>query len=164
MKDIKNLNIWKVEPAPKEKNEAFYDADITELCLSVRSYNCLKRAGCNKIRDIFTCMDEDGQGLRRIRNLGIRSENEIMEKLKEIEESYAKTHPVSNEPGTRKLIRPAKKVLDMGIDQFHLSDYSWQRLSACGIKKVRDLYTTDPTHEPGWYAVRELFENIQSSR
>lgn len=164
MKDIKNLNIWKAEPALKEKNEAFYDADITELNLSVRSYNCLKRAGCNTIRDIFACMDEDGQGLRRIRNLGIRSENEIMDKLKEIEESYAKTHPASNEPKTRKLIKPAKKMLDMGIDQFHLSNNSWQRLSACGIKKVRDLYATDPKHEPGWYAVRELFENIQSFR
>ena len=43
--------------------------DITELNLSVRSYNCLKRAGCNTIRDIFYCMGEDGHGLRKIRKI-----------------------------------------------------------------------------------------------
>ena len=55
----------------------------------------------------------------------------------------------------RTIIKPAKKIWDMGIDQFHLSNY-------CGIKQVRDLYATNPKNEPGWYAVRELFEKIPS--
>ena len=92
MRDIKNLNIWKQEPVSKVSSEAFMDADITELNLGVRSYNCLKRAGCNTIRDIFNCMGEDGQGLRKIRNLGTRSENEIIEKIKEIKEIYAESN------------------------------------------------------------------------
>ena len=37
-------------------------------------------------------MGEDGQGLRKIRNLGIRSENEIIEKIKEIKEIYAESN------------------------------------------------------------------------
>lgn len=164
MRDIKNLNIWKQEPVSKVSSEAFMDADITELNLGVRSYNCLKRAGCNTIRDIFNCMGEDGQGLRKIRNLGTRSENEIIEKIKEIKEIYAKTHPAGSEPMKRTIIKPAKKIWDMRIDQFHLSNYSLQRLSACGIKQVRDLYATNPKNEPGWYAVRELFEKIPSAR
>ena len=164
MKDIKNLNIWKQEPISKVSSEAFMDADITELNLGVRSYNCLKRAGCNTIRDIFICMGADGQGLRKIRNLGTRSENEIIEKIKEIEEIYVKTHPAGSEPMKRAIIKPAKKIWDMGIDQFHLSNYALQRLSACGIKQVRDLYATNPKNEPGWYAVRELFEKIPSAR
>ena len=162
MRDIKNLNIWKQEPISKVSSEAFMGADITELNLGVRSYNCLKRAGCSTIRDIFNCMGEDGQGLRKIRNLGTRSENEIIEKIKEIEEIYVKTHPAGSEPMKRTIIKPAKKIWDMGIDQFHLSNYSLQRLSACGIKQVRDLYATNPKNEPGWYAVRELFEKIPS--
>lgn len=94
MKDIKNLNIWKPEPVSNRSKEAFMDADITELNLGVRSYNCLKRAGCNSIRDIYNCMGEDGQGLRKIRNLGTCSEKEIIEKIKELEDIYVKTHPM----------------------------------------------------------------------
>ena len=37
-------------------------------------------------------MGEDGQGLRKIRNLGTRSENEIIEKIKEIKEIYAESN------------------------------------------------------------------------
>lgn len=110
MRDIKNLNIWKQEPISKVSSEAFMGADITELNLGVRSYNCLKRAGCSTIRDIFNCMGEDGQGLRKIRNLGTRSENEIIEKIKEIEEIYVKTHPAGSEPMKRTIIKPAKKI------------------------------------------------------
>ena len=29
--------------------------------------------------------------------------------------------------------------------------------------QVKDLYTTNPSKEPGWYAVRELFEKIPKS-
>ena len=110
MIDIKNLNIWKPEVAAKGSNDAFMDAEITELNLGVRSYNCLKRAGCNTIRDVFKYMGEDGQGLRQIRNLGIRSENEIMEKIKEIEEAYAKMNPASSGQTKRTIIKPAKKI------------------------------------------------------
>lgn len=90
MRDIKNLNIWKPEPARERSNDAFMDADITELNLGVRPYNCLKRAGCNSIRDIFNCMGEDGRGLKKIRNLGTRSEKEIIDKIKEVKEKYTK--------------------------------------------------------------------------
>lgn len=109
MRDIKNLNIWKQEPDSRGIKEEFMNLDITELNLSVRSYNCLKRAGCNTIRDIFYCMGEDGQGLRKIRNLGTRSENEIIEKIKEMEEIYAKTHSAGSESEKRTIIKPAKK-------------------------------------------------------
>ena len=72
MYDIKNMNIWKAEEHKPELSSEFHKVEITELNLSVRSYNCLKRAGCNTIGDILALMDEEGQGLRRIRNLGSR--------------------------------------------------------------------------------------------
>lgn len=50
-------------------------------------------------------MEEDGQGLRKIRNLGTRSENEIIEKIKEMEEIYAKTHAAGSESEKRTIIK-----------------------------------------------------------
>lgn len=53
---------------------------------------------------------------------------------------------------------------EVNLRSVQLSNYSLQRLSACGIKQIRDLYATNPKKEPGWYAVRELFEKIPSAR
>ena len=86
MIDVKNLNIWKPEEKQILNNDVFLDTEITELNLSVRSFNCLKRANCNTVGDILNCLGEDGQGLRKIRNLGNRSEAEIMEKVNEYKE------------------------------------------------------------------------------
>ena len=83
MYDIRNLNIWKPEENKKCNENLFLNADITELNLGVRSFNCLKRAGCNTIQDILNCMGEEGEGLRKIRNLGARSESEIKERIEE---------------------------------------------------------------------------------
>ena len=69
-----------------------------------------------------------------------------------------------NEQKKYTIIKPAKKMWDREIDEFHLSDYASKRLKACGINKVKDLYSTNPNCEPGWYAVRELFGKIPSCR
>lgn len=163
MKDIKNLNIWKTEEKTNNINDVFLNTDIVDLNLTVRSFNCLKRAQCNTIQDVLECIGEDGQGLRRIRNLGSRSENEIKEKIQEHKEYCAK---YQRETTVKKvtLIRPAKKIWDREIDEFHLSSYALNRLRASGIRTIKDLYTTNSKQEPGWYAVRELFEKIPSCR
>ena len=49
--------------------------DIEKLDLSVRSYNCLKRAGIHKIGQVIDAVQEDN--LWSIRNLGKRSRSEI---------------------------------------------------------------------------------------
>jgi DNA-directed RNA polymerase subunit alpha len=51
---------------------------IEELDLSVRSYNCLKRAGINYVSDL-TKMTEDE--LMKVRNLGRKSLEEVKKKL-----------------------------------------------------------------------------------
>ena len=161
MYDVKNLNIWK--PEEKKKNEDLYlNADITELNLGVRSFNCLKRAGCNTIRDVIDYLGEDGQGLRRIRNLGARSEAEIIERIEEFRELC--DAPTTNNKKDTTIIKPAKKIWDRRVDEFCLSEFALKRLKACGIEKIGDLYKTNTSAEPGWYAVRELFEKIPSSR
>lgn len=163
MIDVKNLNIWKPEEKQNINNDVFLNTEIAELNLSVRSFNCLKRANCNTVGDILNCLGEDGQGLRKIRNLGNRSEAEILEKLEE-HKKYCEVYENKNTPKKVTIIKPAKKIWDREIDEFHLSNQASIRLKGCGIYKIADLYETNPKSEPGWYAVRELFEKIPTSR
>lgn len=165
MKNIKNLNIWKTEEISNRNNELFLDTEIGELNLSVRSFNCLKRAGCNKIADILMFMGDDEQGLRKIRNLGSRSESEILEKIQEYKEICLAKGGFEGIATAKKvtIIKPAKKIWDREIEEFHLSNYALGKLKESGIRTVRDLYATNPKKEPGWYAVRELFEKIPGS-
>ncbi len=89
--DIKNMSIWK-NSSDKEKQSSTNDmrgVSLEDLNLSVRSFNSLKRAGCNTVGDILDAMGEEGDGLRRIRNLGARSETEIKEKLEQLRTEYA---------------------------------------------------------------------------
>ena len=163
MMDVKNLNIWKAEEKQNLNNDIFLNTEITELNLGVRSFNCLKRANCHTIRDVRSCIGEDGQGLRKIRNLGNRSEAEILEKINEYRELCAANDPVTEKKKVT-IIKPAKKIWDREIEEFHLSNFAFTKLKACGINKISDLYATNPKSEPGWYAVRELFEKIPSCR
>lgn len=70
------------EPAPATApNESILSRPIDELNLSVRSYNCLNRAGVDTIGDVARM--SRGQ-LMRVRNLGRKCMEEIIEKLKEL--------------------------------------------------------------------------------
>lgn len=54
---------------------------LEELDLSVRTYNCLKHSGINTVGDILNMNDD---ALRNIRNLGIRSYEEVKSKMKDV--------------------------------------------------------------------------------
>ena len=72
-----NLKASAEADAMKVKGE-----DIEELYLSIRSHNCLKRAGVETIGDLENLVQRDGfQGLIRVRNLGRKSIDEIFSKL-----------------------------------------------------------------------------------
>lgn len=161
MKNVRNLNIWKAEEPRNHRTEHFYNTDVATLNLSVRSYNCLKRANCHTVGDILEYMGEDGQGLRKIRNLGNRSEAEIIEQVEALKEMY-KVDTNRGEQKTVTLIKPAKKVWDRRVEEFPLSKGALAQLKACGIAKIGDLYIADTKQDPGWHAVRELFETISN--
>ena len=57
------------------------DMTIDELELSVRSYNCLKRAGINTVQEL-TC--KTPEEMMKVRNLGRKSLDEVLAKLKEL--------------------------------------------------------------------------------
>ncbi len=65
---------------PMYMTQSMKDRSIEDLELSVRSYNCLKRAGYNTIGDVTQAVSS-GISLKRIRNCGINSAMEIMSSL-----------------------------------------------------------------------------------
>ena len=58
--------------------EKVLDMTIEELDLSVRSFNCLKRAGINTVEDLIGKTEED---MMKVRNLGRKSLDEVIAKL-----------------------------------------------------------------------------------
>jgi DNA-directed RNA polymerase subunit alpha len=66
------------EDGAKEK---VLEMNIDELELSVRSYNCLKRAGINTVEELTNKTEED---MMKVRNLGRKSLEEVLAKLKEL--------------------------------------------------------------------------------
>ena len=69
-----------VESVTDEK-EKVLEMNIDELELSVRSYNCLKRAGINTVEELTNKTAED---MMKVRNLGRKSLDEVLAKLKEL--------------------------------------------------------------------------------
>jgi len=60
-----------------------YDAAIEELELTVRAYNCLKRAGITKVGEILKRMEKGEEEMLAIRNFGKKSLDELVDKLRE---------------------------------------------------------------------------------
>lgn len=69
-----------IEKEDNEK-EKVLEMSIDELELSVRSYNCLKRAGINTVEELCNRTSED---MMKVRNLGRKSLEEVLAKLKEL--------------------------------------------------------------------------------
>ena len=89
---INHLNVV-VELSEKAKNTEYMieheetctnsvlETSIADLDLSVRSFNCLMRAGIKDVRDLTTKTEED---MMKVRNLGRKSLKEVKEKLEEL--------------------------------------------------------------------------------
>lgn len=69
-----------VEQDDKGK-EKILEMTIEELDLSVRSFNCLKRAGINTVDDLINKSEEE---MMKVRNLGKKSFDEVKEKLQSL--------------------------------------------------------------------------------
>ena len=62
----------------EDKKDKILEMTIEELDLSVRAYNCLKRAGINNVSELVTKNQED---MMKVRNLGRKSLEEVEQKL-----------------------------------------------------------------------------------
>ena len=74
----KEIMIQKQEP----KKEKVLEMTIEELDLSVRSYNCLKRANINTVEDLIGKTEDD---MMKVRNLGRKSLEEVLKKLEALD-------------------------------------------------------------------------------
>jgi DNA-directed RNA polymerase subunit alpha len=63
------------------QKEKVLEMTIEELDLSVRSYNCLKRAGINTVEELANKSEDD---MMKVRNLGKKSLEEVIQKLEEL--------------------------------------------------------------------------------
>jgi DNA-directed RNA polymerase subunit alpha len=63
------------------KKEKILELSIEELDFSVRSYNCLKRAGINTVEDLTNRTEED---MMKVRNLGRKSLEEVLNKMNDL--------------------------------------------------------------------------------
>ena len=75
-----------IEKEDNEK-EKVLEMNIDELELSVRSYNCLKRAGINTVEELTNRTSED---MMKVRNLARKSLEEVLAKLDELGLSLSK--------------------------------------------------------------------------
>jgi DNA-directed RNA polymerase subunit alpha len=72
----------------EDKKEKVLEMTIEELDLSVRSYNCLKRAAINTVEELIQKDEED---MMKVRNLGKKSLEEVQRKLAELGLSLKKS-------------------------------------------------------------------------
>ena len=70
--------IYQKELSMKDK---LLETPIEELEFSVRSYNCLKRAGIHTVADIVSKTEQD---MIKVRNLGKKSLEEVMNKIADL--------------------------------------------------------------------------------
>lgn len=74
-------NIEVMAEVEEDNTNQLLDMTIEELDLSVRSYNCLKRAGIQTVQDLASKTEDD---MIKVRNLGKKSLKEVKEKLIEL--------------------------------------------------------------------------------
>ena len=77
-----NLSVMEIMVEKEEnKKEKVLEMTIEELDLSVRSYNCLKRANINTVEELTEKTEDD---MMKVRNLGKKSLEEVIQKLDEL--------------------------------------------------------------------------------
>ena len=77
----KSSRIQVIAAEEENSKDKVLEMNIGELELSVRSYNCLKRAGINTVEELCNRTSED---MMKVRNLGRKSLEEVLSKLKEL--------------------------------------------------------------------------------
>lgn len=77
---LKEITIEPIDKEDDEDNDPTNQIPIEELQLSVRAYNCLKRAQINSVADLLDYSQED---LLEIKNFGAKSAEEVVEALQQ---------------------------------------------------------------------------------
>lgn len=168
-----------IEPYENSSNILDYDETeelntrsitIEDMELSVRSYNCLKRAGIMTLGDL---MDKTLDQMQKVRNLGRRSLREIIEKMDDydvtllgldddfdLDEIYVNSNNITNSDETEEMNKRSITIEDM-----ELSVRSYNCLKRAGILTLGDLMdkTLDQMKKVrnlGKRSLREIIEKM----
>jgi DNA-directed RNA polymerase subunit alpha len=76
---LKDLTLEEIQEDYQEDEDPTSQIPIEELQLSVRAYNCLKRAQINSVADLLDYTQED---LLEIKNFGQKSADEVIDALR----------------------------------------------------------------------------------
>lgn len=87
----KASNFDVIAPSDDSAEETVHDMQIEELELSVRSYNCLKRAGISTVGELCNKTSDE---MMKVRNLGRKSLDEVIEKLNEMGLHFRETDEI----------------------------------------------------------------------
>lgn len=85
MSILKKYGLQLKEPEKVEIKQGLADMSLDDMKLSVQTYNCLKNAGINKLQDII---DLNGKDFIGVKNLKMKSAQEVIEKLDELGVPY----------------------------------------------------------------------------
>lgn len=85
----------------QQNNSHLIYMPVEELDLSVRSYNCIKRAGIDTVQDLISRTEED---MLRVRNLGKKGIDEIRDKLSTLGLSYLDEKAVKDTCCVKKIV------------------------------------------------------------
>lgn len=118
---------------PGSKPSDVMEWDIDELELSIRSYNCLKRAGINTVRELCNKTLDD---MMRVHNLGRRSLAEVLTKLNELGLKLKDEQSDDEVDGHTSTI---DADMSTSIEKLELSLRSTRYLERAGINTVGDL-------------------------
>ncbi len=83
---VAGVDTMEVEPVEEEEegiSSWVYDVPIEDLELSVRAYNCLKRAGITRVGEILEKLEQGEDEILAIRNFGRKSLEELLSRLEE---------------------------------------------------------------------------------
>lgn len=79
---VESMNSYDILVSQEDdKQQKVLEMSVEDLDLSVRSYNCLKRAGIHTVEDLIKRTEED---MLKVRNLGRKSLEEVIKKLEDL--------------------------------------------------------------------------------
>lgn len=122
---------------PMAEMAATLQTPIDELNLSARSYNCLKRAGKNTLKDVCSMSERELYG---IRNLGSKSASEIMNVIAE--------HGLCLRGQKEAVIMNRFKCPTCGGNQYTSADTA-EGCIYCGHKELKKMETLEPEESEG---------------
>ena len=138
VKEIRNvINEYKHDSVIDEIGDSDSSSDVLDLPLdelefSIRTYNCLKRAGINTLGELCDRTPED---MFKVRNLGRKSLEEVLAKLQEYHLSLKDADEDEEEQ---------QEIMDITIEEMGLSIRSYNCLKRAGIYTLGDLSSRTP--------------------